>query len=80
MIQVLRAVLELGSVRRGPGQSGELKRLVKNFQFVQSLIKLYRRFSVNVGGISTWRYLDLAQNFTQWAQSLVIQYDAKPKA
>jgi len=63
MIAVLRAVLELGHVHRGPGQSGELK-----------------RFSANINGISTWRYLDQKQLFTQWAQSLVIQYDAKPKA
>jgi len=63
MIAVLRAVLELGHVRRGPGQSGELK-----------------RFSAKINGIATWRYLDQKQVFTQWAQSLVIQYDAKPKA
>jgi len=63
MIAVLRAVLELGHVRRGPGQSGELK-----------------RFSANINGISTWRYLDQKQLFTQWAQSLVIQYDTKPQA
>ena len=73
MIAVLRAVLELGHVRRGPGQSGELKRYVWTLNKRQSLTNVLHRFSANINGISTWRYLDQQQVFTQWAQSLVIQ-------
>jgi len=63
MIQVLRAVLELSNVRRGPGQSGDPK-----------------RFSVELNGISMKRYLDQNQQFTPWAQSMVIQYGEKATA
>jgi hypothetical protein len=60
MIQVLRAIVELKNVRRGPGESGALK-----------------QFSVTLDGIPSHRYINQTQNFTQWAQSMVIQYDAE---
>jgi hypothetical protein len=79
MIQVLRAVLELGSVRRAPGQSGDLDRYAV---LLSSLIWIFTKLllfsfitSIDRDGIPVYRYLNSKEKFTQWATSLVIQYD-----
>lgn len=76
MGSVVRAVFSYKHLRRGPGQSGALKRYVVSLSALRATADVRGSYKTDASETSTYMYLSPTQELTPWTPSMVVQVRA----